>query len=525
MKRVRGYPRLFSILILVIATSGLHCAPKTVWEITRPDGTIEKVALDAKSCEVIGWKEDLSINFILSVAEKFKREAGFKWSREELRKLDELTTDFGTQSRSLCVDWQQGVYKGREALYDCRKANIGKALAKARELKLVLESVNSVEDAAAKGDAVRTLLDEYFKNSAGAFRGDCDSRRLRVSDKLLEISAAKSIDAFRVINVGFFPLTWWIENFPKRGFYAALRGDNPFPTRLSKGSTLPPKEIAEVEVIGTREPIDPGEYRFDIAADNGEREQVRIKLLQKDSYQRLESELRKAVLTSQADLTPLHVVAFRIVDKYAPTLEEGTKWFMTGQLLFHMKEQLHTRSGRPIVPPPPWYKASLEAFNAARRISPRQTENPAFQYFLGLAQSKAEEYQAAIETFKKLAEFSDYKAVASTSIVIIRVEEAEVQRWKEKERGEEREICFEREKNIVTCNQVPLPIAEEIATYAKNFDREQLEREKPGVLADLEDIYGAATLKRSLALAGEAGEAPQRRKTGGSGRNDKKTMQ
>ncbi|MEW6003232.1 MAG: hypothetical protein AB1638_11395 [Nitrospirota bacterium] len=112
MKRSKGYGLFLSILVFLIATSELCCVPTTIWKITRPDGTIEEVRYCMKSCEVIGWKENLDIEFVISVMEKFKGEAGFNWGREELRKLDELNTDFGIQSRSLCVDWQQGVYKG-----------------------------------------------------------------------------------------------------------------------------------------------------------------------------------------------------------------------------------------------------------------------------------------------------------------------------------------------------------------------------------------------------------------------------
>jgi len=68
-----------------------------------------------------------------------------------------------------------GVYRSREALYDCRRANVSNALFQLRSLRTILEPVKSIEDAANKKQAVIELLNSYYQFSKDSFSNRCES--------------------------------------------------------------------------------------------------------------------------------------------------------------------------------------------------------------------------------------------------------------------------------------------------------------------------------------------------------------
>lgn len=168
--------RKVTLKVLILVTHGLlvGCvtAQSTKWEQVNKDGSKESMEFAPGTCEVAGVKRETSFGIFFEDLKGLKGSAGYKSGEEELRKIDEVNTDFAMQSRSLCEDWKMGVYHNRAALYDCRKAALFLSFQKLRELKEVLTSIQHNENTEVKKSQFQNALDLY-KASSEKVSGKC----------------------------------------------------------------------------------------------------------------------------------------------------------------------------------------------------------------------------------------------------------------------------------------------------------------------------------------------------------------
>ncbi|MGZ4896966.1 MAG: hypothetical protein ACXVJ0_10880 [Candidatus Angelobacter sp.] len=209
---------LIIIAVIVIIGIGLYLfinrGNSTTIEVRYPDGSTEVVKVNDRSCQMVGWQNKVGLSFSFDILKKYQGTGGFNFDASQLRQLDDLQTDFGLQFEALCKDRITGAYKGREALYDCRRSNVGNALTALRELKITLEPIKSIQDAAAQKDVVSTALAKYYAISANNFSKDCNPRALNVDRNELRFNAAVNLQEASISNGGYFDMNWQLANTP-----------------------------------------------------------------------------------------------------------------------------------------------------------------------------------------------------------------------------------------------------------------------------------------------------------------------
>jgi hypothetical protein len=209
---------LIIIAVVVILGIGLYLfinrGNNTTMEVRYPDGSTEVVKVNDRSCQMVGWQNKVGLSFSFDILKKYQGTGGFNFDASQVRQLDDLQNDFGLQFEALCKEYITGVYKGREALYDCRRSNVGNALTALRELKITLEPIKSIQDAAAQKDAVSIALGKYYAISANNFSKDCNPRALNVDRKELRFNSAVNLQEASISNGGYFDMSWQLADTP-----------------------------------------------------------------------------------------------------------------------------------------------------------------------------------------------------------------------------------------------------------------------------------------------------------------------
>lgn len=220
--------------VAAIAIGVFGCQGNTTTiEIRYPDGSTQKVKVSDRSCQMVGWQNRVGLTFSFDILKKYQGEGGFNFDASRIRQLDDLQTDFGLQFEGLCKDYINGFYKGREALYDCRRSNVGNALTALRELKLTLEPVKDIQDAAAKKETVEAALTKYYAVSANNFSKDCNPHALNIDPNELRFNSAVNQQTADVSNGGFFDMTWQTFNTP-HNFLCQPSTDTVHPSKSDK---------------------------------------------------------------------------------------------------------------------------------------------------------------------------------------------------------------------------------------------------------------------------------------------------
>lgn len=210
---------LLIIIGLAVVGAGIYLymdtrGNKTTIEVKYPDGSTESIKVNDRSCQMVGWQNKVGVSFSFDVLKKYQGAGGFNFDASQIRQLDDLQNDFGLQFETLCKDYLNGVYKGREALYDCRRSNVGNALTALRQLKITLEPIKSIQEASAQKDAVAGALNQYYVVSSGNFSKDCNPRALNIDRNEVRFGETDNQQTVGISNAGFFDMTWQTANTP-----------------------------------------------------------------------------------------------------------------------------------------------------------------------------------------------------------------------------------------------------------------------------------------------------------------------
>jgi hypothetical protein len=251
----------FTAVIAILALSTFAQAKKQKWEVTYPDGKKEVFQYDDSSCQMVGWQKQISFKASFDAMKKYQGSGGFDFSSNHTRQLDNLETDFGLQFEALCKDYTMGVYKDKEALYDCRRGNISNALTDLRQLSVLTSTVSSLSDAASKKDAVNTLLDKFTQD----INDKCTKNALQLQNDTLDFGTQQTERSTSLTNVGYFDISWSATNVP-RGFYVAPTGGG-----LARTNTTP---VVVLRLFDT-----PAPPPRSFVIQDGQNDQVTVKIV------------------------------------------------------------------------------------------------------------------------------------------------------------------------------------------------------------------------------------------------------
>ena len=370
--------KVLVLLTVLLGSVNLATAKKIKLEVKYADGKIEKYEYDDSTCQMVGWQKKVGLSFSFDILSKYKGQGAFNFSNEKIRQLDDLQTDFGLQFEGLCKDYIIGRYKDYPELYDCRRGNVNNALSRLRQLKITLEAVKSIQDAAAQKDAVTAIIDKYFEVSANNFSKDCNPRALNLDRNELRFSKDDYEHSVGISNGGYFAIIWQALNTP-HGFLCTPKANKiaPAGSDILVVSRLRAKPDTGSQVITVKD-------NFDESSD--------LKLLiddGSDATDKLVSAIRK-VLDSSPD-TDVEAVTTREVRRHYLAASDTVVYWVSGELL--------TTIGK--------FGAAKNMLNKASQRSPELNTNPQFKLDLGIVLGNTGNRDQSFALFEDLMKSPD----------------------------------------------------------------------------------------------------------------------
>lgn len=311
--------RLVEFTLLAMSTMlmsiSVH-AKKHKWKVTYPDGKTETLDYDDSTCQMVGWQRKFNFSATFNVLEKYQGQAGFNLTADHLRELDNLETDFGLQFEGLCKDHMLGVYRGHEALYDCRRGNINNALSDLRGLNLLLNTVSTIQDAAAKKDSVSAILDNYKQH----IDNQCTKNALQVQTDSLDFGSNETEKSVVITNIGYYEISWSAIDVP-RGFCPSPPGGS-----LARNSSL---NLVVYRLAGNPAPPP---RSFLIKDNQNDQQIIHLELSGDNVFQAMKLQIKQKLIARTQTQDTVGTAASVVQGFYANAPKEIDYW-VTGELL------------------------------------------------------------------------------------------------------------------------------------------------------------------------------------------------
>ena len=239
-----------------------------------------------------------------------------------------------------------GVYKDRAALYDCRRGNINNALSDLRELSLLLTTVSTIQDAAAKKEAVAAILDKYKQH----INDPCTQNALQVQTDSLDFGSNETEKSVVLTNVGYFDISWSATNVPS-GFL-------PYPP----GGSLARNGSSPLVVYRLLNAPSPPPRSFFVTDNQNDKKLIHLNLAGDTVAQTIKSQIEPLLSNPVNGQDNVQRTTFVVREFYKVAPEEVIYW-VAGQLLTQLGDSID----------------ASRSLTKAGEINPRLQEHPEFK--------------------------------------------------------------------------------------------------------------------------------------------------